>query len=362
MSALANECRAVNLSQGFPDFPVDPELTELVSRAMKEGHNQYALMPGAIELRNGISRMIKGIYGMEIDPVKEITVTSGATEALFAAISVVVNPGDEVIMFDPAYDSYEPAVLLNGGIPVHVPLTFPGYEIDWDRVKSSVTPRTRLMIINSPNNPTGSVMKQSDIDNLKSITEKHDIYLLSDEVYEHIVFDGGKHLSLVLDDELFRRSFIVSSFGKTFHITGWKVGYCTAPEALTAEFRKIHQFLTFATSSPFQFALAEYIKDLNRIRSLSEFYCSKRDRFRSYFEGTGFKPLACNGTYFQIMDYSGISDLPDLEFAEWLTIEKKVACIPVSAFYKDRTDNKVVRFCFAKQDETLNAAAEMLKQ
>ncbi len=362
MSALANECGAVNLSQGFPDFPVDPELTELVSRAMKAGHNQYAQMPGAMELRNGISQMIKGIYGKEADPANEITVTSGATEALFAAISVVVNPGDEVILFDPAYDSYEPAALLNGGIAVHVPLTFPDYEIDWDRVRSSITPKTKLMIINSPNNPTGSVLNQSDIDNLKSITAKHDIYLLSDEVYEHIVFDGGKHLSLILDDELFRRSFIVSSFGKTFHITGWKIGYCTAPETLTAEFRKIHQFLTFATSSPFQFALAEYIRDLSRIRSLSEFYSSKRDMFNSYFGGTGFKPLACKGTYFQIMDYSGISDLPDREFAEWLTREKKVACIPVSAFYKDRTDNKVVRFCFAKQDETLKKAAEMLKQ
>jgi methionine aminotransferase len=266
-----------------------------------------------------------------------------------------------VIIFDPAYDSYEPAVLLNGGIPVHVPLTFPGYEIDWDRLRSSVTPRTKLVIINSPNNPTGSVLRQSDIEILKSIITQGDIYLLSDEVYEHIVFDGAKHLSLILDDELYRRSFIVSSFGKTFHITGWKVGYCTAPETLTAEFRKIHQFLTFATSSPFQFALAEYIRDLSRIRSLSEFYSSKRDRFNSYFEGTGLKPLACSGTYFQIMDYSGISDLPDREFAEWLAREKKVACIPVSAFYKDRTDNKVVRFCFAKQDETLRKAAERLK-
>ncbi len=361
MSALANEQGAINLSQGFPDFPVDPELNELVSKAVKDGHNQYALMSGVKTLREGISAMISDVYSAKIDPEKEITVTSGATEALFAAISVIVNSGDEVIMFDPSYDSYEPAVLLNQGIPVRIPLTFPDYRIDWNKVHDAVNPSTRLIIINSPNNPSGSVISENDITMLKEIVKGRDIYILSDEVYEHIIFDGKKHISMLLDEELFEKTFVVSSFGKTFHITGWKVGYCTAPEHLTSEFRKIHQFLTFSTSTPFQFALAEYIKDTGRIRELSKFYQAKRDKFLSLIAVTEFTPLKCEGTYFQTLDYSAISDENDLDFAVRLTREKKVASIPVSAFYKDKTDNKVLRFCFAKEDETLERAVEKLR-
>jgi len=360
MSALANEHGAINLSQGFPDFPVDPELNELVYKAAKDGHNQYALMTGVRSLREGISNMIRDIYSKPVDPDTEITVTSGATEALFDAISVVVHPGDEVIMFDPSYDSYEPAVLLNQGIPVRISLTFPDYRIDWNKVYDVLNPKTRLIIINSPNNPSGSVISGEDIRMLKNIVSNNDVYILSDEVYEHIIFDGKKHHSILLDDELFERSFVVSSFGKTFHITGWKVGYCTAPENLTAEFRKIHQFLTFSTSTPFQFALAEYVKNIDRIKELKTFYQAKRDRFLSLISGTEFVPLRCEGTYFQTLDYSAISDESDFDFAMRLTKEKKVAAIPVSAFYKDKTDNKVLRFCFAKEDETLERAVNSI--
>ncbi|MBK9225577.1 MAG: aminotransferase class I/II-fold pyridoxal phosphate-dependent enzyme [Ignavibacteria bacterium] len=360
MSALANEHGAINLSQGFPDFPVDPELNELVYKAAKDGHNQYALMTGVRSLREGISNMIRDIYSKPVDPDTEITVTSGATEALFAAISVVVHPGDEVIMFDPSYDSYEPAVLLNQGIPVRISLTFPDYRIDWNKVYDVLNPKTRLIIINSPNNPSGSVISGEDIRMLKNIVRNNDVYVLSDEVYEHIIFDGKKHHSILLDDELFERSFVVSSFGKTFHITGWKVGYCTAPENLTAEFRKIHQFLTFSTSTPFQVALAEYVKNIGRIKELKTFYQAKRDRFLSLISGTEFVPLRCEGTYFQTLDYSAISDESDFDFAVRLTKEKKVAAIPVSAFYKDKTDNKVLRFCFAKEDETLERAVNSI--
>lgn len=362
MSALANEHSAINLSQGYPDFPVDPELPELIYKASANGHNQYSLMAGSLTLREGISTLVKKFYQRKIDPENEITITSGATEALFAAVSVVVNPGDEVIMFDPSYDSYEPAVLLNQGIPVRIPLTFPDYRIDWDAVHSALNSRTRLIIINSPNNPSGSVISDSDILNLKTIVRRNDIFILSDEVYEHIIFDGKDHKSMLMDDELFQRSFIVSSFGKTFHITGWKVGYCVAPKDLTNELRKIHQFLTFSTSTPFQYALAEYIKNLSRIKNLNNFYQSKRDLFLNLISGTGFRPLVCEGTYFQMMDYSSLSDENDFDFAVRLTKECRVASIPVSVFYKDRTDNKVLRFCFAKEEKTLEEAAERLKK
>jgi methionine aminotransferase len=360
MSALANEHGAINLSQGFPDFPVDSELNELVYKAVREGHNQYAPMTGVKSLREGISNMIDEIYSKPVDPDTEITVTSGATEALFAAISVVVHPGDEVIMFDPSYDSYEPAVLLNQGIPVRISLTFPDYRIDWNKVYDALNPKTRLIIINSPNNPTGSVIGEEDIRILKNIVSNNDIFILSDEVYEHIIFDGKKHHSILLEDELFERSFVVSSFGKTFHITGWKVGYCTAPVNLTTEFRKIHQFLTFSTSTPFQFALAEYVKNVGRVKELKKFYQSKRDKFLSLISETEFIPLKCEGTYFQTLDCSAISDENDFDFAVRLTKEKKVAAIPVSAFYKDKTDNKVLRFCFAKEDHTLERAIDRI--
>ena len=361
MSALAAEQNAINLSQGFPDFPVDPELSELIYEASRNGHNQYALMAGAIQLRENISKLVKKIYSKDADPGKEITVTSGATEALFAAVSAVVRPGDEVIMFDPSYDSYEPAVLLNQGIPVRIPLTFPEYRIDWEKVLTALNPRTRLIIINSPNNPAGSSISDQDILQLKSIVNNNDIYILSDEVYEHIIFDGTEHWSMIREDELYRRSFIVSSFGKTFHITGWKVGYCIAPPALTEELRKVHQFLTFSTSTPAQYALAEYIKNHGRVKELKNFYQSKRDYFLNLISDTKFRPLKCEGTYFQLLDYSEISNENDYEFAVRLTKEYRIASIPVSVFYKDRTDNKVLRFCFAKEESTLTEAAVRLK-
>ncbi|HMQ68555.1 MAG TPA: methionine aminotransferase [Ignavibacteria bacterium] len=362
VSQLAAENNAINLSQGFPDFEIDRDLPELLYRSSSEGHNQYALMSGVKPLRQGISEIIKNIYKRDVDPDSEITVTSGATEALFAAISAAVSPGDEVIMFDPSYDSYEPAVLLNQGIPVRIPLTFPGYHIDRERLRSSVNSKTKLIIINSPNNPAGSLISEEDINLLKEITgNNRNIYILSDEVYEHIVFDNKKHYSMLSDDELFKRSFVISSFGKTFHITGWKVGYCTAPGNLTSEFRKVHQFLTFCTSTPSQFALAEYIKNTDRIRELGGFYQKKRDLFLELIAGSGFKPLGCRGTYFQLLDYSEITDENDFDLAVRLTKEIKVASIPVSVFYKDKTDNKVLRFCFAKEDDTLIKAAELLR-
>ncbi|HRE40405.1 MAG TPA: methionine aminotransferase [Ignavibacteria bacterium] len=362
MSALANEHNAVNLSQGFPDFPVDKNLIDLCYNASLNGYNQYAPMPGLPTLRNGISDCINSIYGKNIDPDKEITVTSGATEALFAAISVIVNKNDEVIIFDPSYDSYEPAVILAGGVPVRIPLTFPEYKIDWEKVFERVNKKTKLIILNSPNNPAGSVIDENDIFNLTKLISGNDMYILSDEVYEHIVFDGVKHYSMLIDDELYKKSFIVSSFGKTFHITGWKVGYCTAPENLTSELRKIHQYLTFSTSTPFQWALSEYIKDIDKIKNLKHFYESKRDFFLSLIKNTKFKPLKCSGTYFQLLDYSDITDENDFEFAKRLTIEYKVASIPVSVFYENKTDNKVLRFCFAKQKETIEKAVEMLSK
>lgn len=361
MTALANECGAINLSQGFPDFPADPELIQLAGNAMTEGHNQYATMTGMPALRDSIAGMISEIYGRQTDPQSEITVTSGATEALFAAVSTVVNPGDEVIMFDPSYDSYEPAVILNQGVPVRIPLSFPDYRIDWQRVSDALSEKTKLIILNSPNNPAGSVIDGEDFRMLKKIVLENNLFVLSDEVYEHIIFDGKKHYSVLCDDDLFARSFAVSSFGKTFHITGWKVGYCTAPSKLTTEFRKVHQFLTFSTSTPFQCALAVYLKNTDRIRQLKNIYREKRDMFLEALRGTSFRPLKCTGTYFQLMDYSEISRDSDADFAEWLTREKKVASVPVSVFYKDRTDNRVIRFCFAKQDETIQKAAEMLR-
>ncbi len=361
MTALSIEHKAINLSQGFPDFIIDPELADLVDKAIREGSNQYAPMPGLMSLRTGVSETVKKIYNREADPDKEITITSGATEALFAAISVIVKPGDEVIMFDPAYDSYEPAVILNGGIPVHIPLTFPEFSIDWNKVNDAVNSNSRLIIINSPNNPSGSVITGNDISELKKIISSNDIYILSDEVYEHILFDGKKHLSMVLDEELYQRSFIVSSFGKTFHITGWKVGYCIAPAELTHEFRKVHQFLTFATSTPFQAALSVYLKNTKRIISLKNFYQNKRDTFLKLISETKFIPLNCSGTYFQLLDYSAITEEADIDFAVRITKEYKVASIPISVFCKDKTDNKVLRFCFAKEDETLRKAVMNLE-
>ncbi|WP_022666150.1 methionine aminotransferase [Desulfospira joergensenii] len=357
MTNLANENRAINLSQGFPDFDVDPLLIDLVGKYMHQGFNQYAPMPGVQPLREKIAEKQQKMYGANYDADREVTITSGATEALFAAITTVVNKDDEVIIFDPAYDSYGPAVELCGGKPVHVRLAHPGYSIDWDRVKQSISSKTRLIILNSPHNPTGAVLKPEDTAELSKIVEAHDLYILSDEVYEHIIFDGKKHESISGRPDLAARSFVVSSLGKTYHATGWKVGYCLAPENLTEELRKIHQYLTFSTNTPVQMAYAEFLDHEDRYLDLGAFYQKKRDLFASKLKDSRFRIVPCHGSYFQMLDYSDISDLPDMEFSKKLTIEHKVASIPPSVFYRDGDDARVLRFCFAKKDETLEAAA-----
>ena len=360
MSKMAAEHRAVNLSQGFPDFSPHPDLVELVSGAMRKGLNQYAPMQGVPELRRQIAHKTTEMYGPVIDSEKEVTVTSGATEALFAAIAAVVHEGDEVIVIEPAFDSYVPAIALNKGIPVFVPLTFPEYAIDWERVESAVTDRTRLIILNSPHNPTGTALTAEDITALRDITAKHDLLILSDEVYEHIIFDGRQHESLLRYPDLAQRSMVISSFGKTYHTTGWKIGYCVAPPELTTEFQKVHQFLTFASNTPVQHAYAQILEQKELYLGLGDFYQQKRDLFLKLMADSRFKPLPCSGTYFQMMDYSAITNEADVEFSRRMTIEHGVAAIPPSVFYHDRRDHKVLRFCFAKADETLEKAAEIL--
>jgi len=360
MTELASEQGAINLSQGFPDFKVDRQLIDNVDFFMRAGFNQYPPMPGVSPLREKISLLTKEFYGREYDIDKEITVTSGATEALFAAISATVDSGDEVIVFDPAYDSYVPAILLNKGIPVYIPLTFPSFKIDWDLLKSKITRKTKLIMLNFPHNPTGSTLHEDDLNTLMKIIRDKNIFIISDEVYEHIVFDGKQHQSVIRFPELADRSFVISSFGKTFHITGWKVGYCQAPAALTVEFRKVHQFLTYATSAPFQYAIAKYLEDFEKVYGVKIMYEQKRNYFLELIKNYRFKPLHSEGTYFQTLDYSNITDENDLDFAVRITKEFGVASIPVSVFYNDKTDNKLLRFCFAKNDETLQTAAERL--
>ncbi|RMG67462.1 MAG: aminotransferase class I/II-fold pyridoxal phosphate-dependent enzyme [Bacteroidetes bacterium] len=362
MSAMAREFGAINLSQGFPDFACDPALTEAVSRAMASGHNQYAPMPGLPALREVVAQRVRAGYGATYDPDTEVTITSGATEALFCAIHTVVQPGDEVILFEPAYDAYAPAIRLAGGIPVPLPLRFPGYAYDWDRVQAHLSPRTRAIVINSPHNPTGTLLQDTDLDVLAELCDDRSVWLIGDEVYEHIVFDGQAHQSLCRRPELAARSFVVSSFGKTLHATGWKVGYCLAPAALMVEFRKIHQFVTFSTATPLQHAIAIYLREhWDKIMGLSAFYQAKRDLFLDLMAGSRFVPLPSQGTYFQLMRYESISDRSEADFARWLTQEVGVACIPVSAFYEGGDNHGVVRFCFAKEDETLRAAAHRLR-
>ncbi len=360
MSKLAAEHKAINLSQGFPDFSPHPDLVDLVSDAMRKGHNQYAPMQGVPELRRQIARKTAGLYGAKIDAEKEITVTSGATEALFAAISAVVHAGDEVIVIEPAFDSYVPAIALNHAVPVFVPMTFPDYAIDWNRVASAITGRTRLIILNSPHNPTGTTLTGEDISALRDITSGTDILMLSDEVYEHIIFDGRRHESLLRHPDLAGRTMVISSFGKTYHTTGWKIGYCVAPPRLTEEFQKVHQFLTFATNTPVQHAYAHIMQRRELYLGLADFYQQKRDLFVALMKGSRFRPLPCAGTYFQMMDYSAITDEADVDFARRMTTEHGVAAIPPSVFYHDGRDHKVLRFCFAKSDQTLEQAAELL--
>jgi len=362
MSRLAEETGAINLSQGFPDFQPPEVLLDLVTEHMHRGHNQYPPMAGVEALRQQVAAKIAALYGVDADPTSEITVTSGATEALFCAIHSIVRAGDEVIVFDPAYDSYEPAVTLAGAETIHIPLLPSSFEIDWDRLTAALNERTRLVIINTPHNPTGSILLREDHDRLAAALREFDCYVLSDEVYEHIVFDDQGHASVLAHPELAERSFAVFSFGKTYHATGWKVGYCVAPAPLTAEFRRVHQFNTFTTVTPLQYALADYLKQCPEHHlGLSAFYQQKRDYFLEAMADTRFAMQPSRGTYFQLAEYGEISDLPDEEFARWLTETYKVAVIPVSAFYRDPPNTQFVRFCFAKELETLKEAAGRLR-
>lgn len=363
MSQLAAEHGAVNLGQGFPDFAVPQRLVDELDRAMREGHNQYAPMTGVAPLRQAIAEKVLRCYGREVNPDTEITVTSGATEALFNAIHAVVRPGEEVIVLDPAYDSYEPAIDLAGARAVHVPLDPQTFAVDWDRVRAAITPRTRLLIVNSPHNPSGAMFDEADIRALAALLEGTGIYLISDEVYEHIVFDGRRHESILRYPELAARAFVVSSFGKTYHCTGWKIGYAIAPPALSAEFRKVHQYNVFCTFAPAQHAFAAMIRqEPEHYEQLGAFYQDKRDRFREQLLGTKFKPLPVPGGYFQLVDYSAVSDLPDAEFVKWLTVEHGVTAIPLSPFYETPpTGQRLARLCFAKNEATLDAAIASLK-
>ena len=361
MSRLAQECGAINLSQGFPDFDPPPRLVELVTQKMREGVNQYAPMAGWPPLLQAIAAKVEALYGRRVVGDAEVTVTSGATEALFCAIHAVVRPGDEVVLLEPAYDSYEPAVELAGGRVVRVPLRRPRFGVDWQRVRDAMTSRTRLLIVNSPHNPTGAVFSEADLDALGEVLRDSPAFVLADEVYEHIVFGGRRHAGLLGRPELAERSFVVSSFGKTFHCTGWKVGYCVAPAALTNEFRKVHQFVQFAVATPMQAGLAEFLAESPaHALGLAAFYEYKRDHFSRVLERTPFEFVPAAGTYFQLADYSRISDLPDIEFARWLTREIGVATIPVSVFSASPPGERLVRFCFAKGEATLDAAGERL--
>jgi len=362
MSKLASDCGAINLSQGFPDFQAEPALFEATMRAMSEGRNQYPPMAGMPELRAAIAGKVSSLYGVRYDVEEEITVTAGATQALFTAIAAFVRGGDEVIVFAPCYDSYVPAIETVGGRAVYAQLGFPDYKPDWEQVRALITPRTRMIIVNSPNNPTGSLLDAKDLDALADLTRDTDIIVLSDEVYEHIVYDGACHGSVAAHPQLATRSIVVSSFGKTYHITGWKIGYVLAATELMAEFRKVHQFNVFTVNTPCQLGVAEYMRDPARHLGLAAFYQHKRDFFREQMRGSRFELLPCRGTYFQLARYAAISDKSDREFAMWLTREVGVAVIPVSVFYPDGRDDRVVRFCFAKQETTLANAGERLRR
>jgi len=360
MSALANECQAINLSQGFPNFETSDELISLVHHYMKKGMNQYAPMQGILPLRERIAEKMEERYGTRYQPDSEITITSGGTQAIYTAIASVIHEGDEVIIIEPAYDCYAPAIELNGGSPVYVQLKTPGHTIDWDAVKKVITGRTRMIMINTPHNPTGAVMTANDMKELEHITSGTDILVLSDEVYEHIIFDGMQHESVCRYPGLAERSFVIFSFGKTYHTTGWKMGYCLAPSALSAEFRKVHQFMVFCANTPIQYALADYMKRKEKYDELPNFYEQKRNYFMDLIKGSRFKWKPASGSYFQLLDYSAITDERDTEFAKRMTKEFGVASIPVSVFYHESIDNKLLRFCFAKTNETLEQAAERL--
>jgi len=361
MSKLAADLGAINLSQGFPDFDCDPALVEAVAKHMREGRNQYAPMQGVPALRQAIAVKFNDLYSAAYDPETEVTVTSGGTEAIFDAVAAVVHPGDEVIVFEPVYDSYVPAIDVAGGTAVVISLRYPDYRIPWDDVRAAITPRTRMIMLNSPHNPTATILSAADMAELERILDRTAITIVSDEVYEHIIFDSARHESMARYDALRARSFIVGSFGKTYHVTGWKIGCVVAPAALTAEFRKVHQFVTFSTNTPIQYALADFLTQKRGYPELSSFYQRKRDLFLDLLSGSRWKPLSSRGTYFQLLDYSGITDEKDMEFALRLTKEHGVASIPTSAFLYKQPAPLALRFCFAKKDETLQAAAQRLR-
>jgi methionine aminotransferase len=361
MSKMALDHGAINLSQGFPDFPVSEELVELIYANMRAGHNQYAPMPGAPALKQSIAKVVFETYDRQTDPDTDIIITAGGTEALYSTIAAFIREGDEVIILDPAYDSYDPAIRLNGGVPVHINLVAPAFEVPWDVLKSKITSRTKAVMINTPHNPTGSVMSEADMKSLEKIAIENDLLVISDEVYERLIYEGKQHQSVLKFPELSKRSIACFSFGKTFHATGWKVGYTVAPADLTAEIRKTHQFITFAVNTPVQLAIATYLQNRENYVNLGKFYQAKRDFFLEQIRGSSFEALPCYGSYFQLLSYKNISRKTEIEMAEWMTKEHKVASIPVSVFYKDGTNQQVLRFCFAKREETLEKAGKILR-
>lgn len=360
MSVLAAEYEAINLGQGFPDFDMNPKLVSLVNKAMQASNNQYVHMNGLPQLRERIAEKIEKLYAAKVSADNEITVTPGATYALYTALTTILQKGDEVIVFEPAYDCYIPAIEMNGAVAVIIPLLLPNYKIDWVAVKEKITPATKAILINSPHNPTGAVIDETDIEALKALVKDTGIFILSDEVYEHLIFDGKEHLSILKYPELYERSFVNFSFGKTYHCTGWKLGYCVAPPALTKEFRKVHQFNAFTSFGPTQYALAEFLQHENEYLQLGSFVQQKRDFFMQLMSNTKFKALPTYGSYFQLYSYANITDEKEKDFAVRLTKEYGVTTIPVSAFYSNPTENKVLRFCFTKKESTLEAAAEKL--
>ena len=359
MSALANRNSAVNLGQGFPDFEPDPELLDAVNAAMRSGHNQYAPLNGVAALREAVAEKISLLYGRRYDPETEVMITAGATQALMTAVMALVHPGDEVIVLEPVYDSYIPSIELAGAQAIRVPMTS-AYRVDWDRVASAVSPKTRAIMVNSPHNPSGMILREAELRILESIVLRHNLLVISDEVYEHMIFDGEPHRSVSALPALAERAIVVSSFGKTFHVTGWKVGSVVAPREIMAEFRKVHQFNVFVTNSVMQVGLSAYMQNAERYLTLPQFYQRKRDFFRQGLAKTPFRLYPCEGTFFQLVDYSAISTQSELDFCKWLTTEVGVAAIPMSAFHQDPVENKTIRFCFAKKEETLSRALERL--
>ena len=361
MSKMALDYGAINLSQGFPDFMIDEKIISLVHKYMLEGHNQYAPMPGTPALRKSIAEVILKTYGRKVDPDTQITITSGATESTYSVIAALISPGDEVIIFDPSYDSYNPAVRLNGGVPVHINLNPGNFSVDWQTVRSKINRRTRMIIINTPHNPSGAILREPDLMELEKIALEYELLVLSDEVYERLIYDGLTHQSILRYPGLAEQSLAVFSFGKTFHATGWKVGYVVASPTLTKEILRAHQFVVFSVNTPIQLALAEYLQTPQHYLELGNFYQKKRDFFLEEMKGSSFEPLPSYGSYFQLMSYKTISNKPDVEMAEDLLKKSKVASIPVSVFYRDGTDNRLLRFCFAKKEETLEKACAILR-